>query len=77
MLGTMARKSSAPPPPEPNEEPKSDRHKNTVVSFRPPAEMRARLIELAESERRSVAQIIEFLIEEALRARDARQGPQS
>lgn len=65
MAKKVSRAADAGPPPE-------DRHKNTVVSFRPPAEMRARLQELAEQERRSVAQVIEFLIEEAFAARDKR-----
>lgn len=46
-----------------------DRHKNPVASFRPKPPMRAVLQQLADDERRSVAQIIEILLEEAMTAR--------
>ena len=64
MLGTMPRKK-----PKAEPEPRTDRHKNAVVSFRPDAPLRAAIQELAEAERRSVAQVVEILLEEALAAR--------
>jgi hypothetical protein len=47
----------------------ADRHKNTVVSFRPAPELRAAIGALAVADRRSMAQMIEILLEEALKAR--------
>jgi hypothetical protein len=50
-------------------EPAPDRHKNAIVSCRPPAEMRAILLELARQERRTVSQVVQFLLEDALTAK--------
>ena len=41
----------------------------TVVSFRPPQGLRSVLQAVADSERRSMSQMIEILLEEALKAR--------
>lgn len=65
MPATMARKkktdkASQTPP---------DRHKNTVFSLRPSPELRGVIEAEAAAERRSLAQMAEILLEEALAAR--------
>lgn len=60
----MARKRTH----EPESDPKADRHKSTVVSFRPEQVVRAVLQGVAESQRRSVAQVVVLLLEKALEA---------
>jgi hypothetical protein len=49
--------------------PKPDTHKEKVVSFRPPAAMRDILVELARKERRTIAQFMTLLVEDALAAK--------
>lgn len=74
MPATMPKKKPTPPPeqspsPMPTETPDeatADRHKNMVVSFRPEAPLRIAFTSLAKRERRSMAQMIEILLEEAL-----------
>lgn len=68
MLGTMAKKTPPPSPPSGSGEP--DRHQNIVVSFRPPAELLEWLRGVAKREKRSVAKVVEILIEEAKAARE-------
>ena len=63
MLDTMSPKKPAGGGPP-------DRHQNTVVSFRPPPELLERLRVIAKEEKRSVAKLVEILIEEALESRD-------
>lgn len=46
----------------------ADRHKNTVVSFRPEHALRAALQAVASAQRRSVAQVVVLLLEKALEA---------
>jgi hypothetical protein len=55
MLGTMAKKRTD-----------ADRHKNRVLSLRPPPSMRAALERLAKEQRRSVAQVALLLLERIL-----------
>jgi hypothetical protein len=50
-------------------EPAPDRHLQKVVSFRPPAELRAVLLDLARKERRTVAMVVQLMMEEALAAK--------
>ena len=45
-----------------------DRHKSTVVSFRPDATLRGVLQSEADKQRRSVAQLVVLLLEQALKA---------
>jgi hypothetical protein len=66
MFATMAKKEPDPQP--------ADRHKNKVLSLRPPAAVRAQLDALAKAERRSNAQMALILVEEALAARAQRGG---
>ena len=46
-----------------------DRHKNPVISFRPPRSMREAIERLASADRRSLSQMVELLVEAALAAR--------
>jgi hypothetical protein len=66
MLATMAKK-------QPDSE-AADRHKNKVLSLRPPPAVRDQLAALAKAERRSNAQMALILVEEALAARAQRGG---
>ena len=50
-----------------------DRHKHTVVSFRPPPDFLEKLRALAKGERRSVAQLVQILLEEAIQAREEKK----
>jgi hypothetical protein len=59
MLGTMAKKRTD-----------GDRHKNRVLSLRPPPSMRAALERLAKEQRRSVAQVALLLLERILISED-------
>jgi hypothetical protein len=47
----------------------ADRHLYTVVTFRPAKALRAAVEALAEAERRSLALMVEILLEEALQQR--------
>ena len=60
----MARKRTH----QPDADAGADRHKNTVVSFRPEAALRAALQAVAAEQRRSVAQVVVLLLEKALAA---------
>ena len=62
MPAIMARKKQ-------EDEVPPDRHKHAVMSFRPPADIRTAIKALAAKERRSDAQIVQILVEEALQAR--------
>ena len=46
-----------------------DRHKHAIMSFRPPDDLRDVIVSLAKTERRSVAQVVQILVEEALTQR--------
>jgi hypothetical protein len=68
MPGTMAKKKK--PKGDQGEGDRSaDRHRLSMMAFRPPADVRAAIEGLASRERRSVAQVLQFLVEEALQAR--------
>ena len=56
----MAKKKPSPAAAAP------DRHKSTVVSFRPDAALRGVLQSVADKQRRSVAQVVILLLEQAL-----------
>ena len=61
MLDTMSKKKTA--------EEQGDRHRHAMVSFRPPADLREQIVAIATTERRSVAQVVQILVEEAIEAR--------
>lgn len=46
-----------------------DRHKNVIMSFRPETSLRDAIQSIADAERRSLSQVVEILVEEALRSR--------
>jgi hypothetical protein len=63
MPVTMPRKKKT------DTESPADRHRFAPMSFRPPDELRKAIEDIAERDRRSVAQVLQFLVEEALTAR--------
>ena len=66
-MPVMAKKKPTAPADQPDAP--ADRHKDKVMSLRPSADLRAVIQELADDERRSLAQMAEILLEEALKGR--------
>lgn len=85
MPATMAKKKPkqdeapvTPPPEQPTEEQPgraADRHRHAIMSFRPPDDLRQAVVDLAVAERRSVAQVVQILVEEAMQARGLWEPP--
>jgi hypothetical protein len=53
----------------PKPAPGTDRHKNAVIAFRPDEPLREALRRAADADQRSMAHIVEILVQEALTAR--------
>jgi hypothetical protein len=64
MPATMGKRRSKET--ESDETVKTDRHKNPVVSLRPPPSLRAALERKAQEQRRSLAQTIQLILEKAM-----------
>lgn len=68
MPATMAKKKGG------QSESEGDRHRHAIMAFRPGDALREAVTTLAKSERRSVAQVVQILVEEALAARGLWSG---